>query len=307
MKAFARTALAFAALLAVLPMTAAVAQDSLADVRSDLIAPWLLTVTGEARARVLRVKEVAQDTEGSFLIDATLGWADGVQSLVRVEFIHSGPKRGLIVRTQGGSLYSLFRTPEGHFAGAFKPARGPEREAKAEKVTEDRLLQIAKDQQARLAARSFADEDRDWGVPPTAQLRTGRMHAPTPREIPGGRTIRTLEVRAMQSQSPAPVLVDALDGSGHRTIPGAHWISGAGEGAGNAASERLRADLEKLTAGDKAVSLVFFCLSAECWLSYNAALRAIGLGYTNVHWFRGGTEAWRRAGFETREAVPFRR
>ena len=66
-------------------------------------------------------------------------------------------------------------------------------------------------------------------------------------------------------------------------------------------------DLEKLTAGRKSVPIVFFCLSSECWLSYNAGLRAIELGYTNVHWFRGGTAAWERAGFEMMEAVPFQR
>jgi hypothetical protein len=45
---------------------------------------------------------------------------------------------------------------------------------------------------------------------------------------------------------------------------------------------RLRADLERLTAGRKDAPLVFFCLSSECWMSYNA-------------------------GFETRKAEPHRR
>jgi hypothetical protein len=31
-------------------------------------------------------------------------------------------------------------------------------------------------------------------------------------------------------------------------------------------------------------------------MSYNAALRAINLGYKNVLWYRGGIEAWQRAG-----------
>ena len=31
-------------------------------------------------------------------------------------------------------------------------------------------------------------------------------------------------------------------------------------------------------------------------MSYNAALRAIHAGYGNVHWYRGGLEAWQRAG-----------
>ena len=31
-------------------------------------------------------------------------------------------------------------------------------------------------------------------------------------------------------------------------------------------------------------------------MSYNASLRAINLGYTNVLWYRGGIEAWKQAG-----------
>ncbi len=41
----------------------------------------------------------------------------------------------------------------------------------------------------------------------------------------------------------------------------------------------------------------------KCWGSYNAALRAIRLGYTNVHWFRGGVEAWQQAGLPLRDAA----
>lgn len=38
--------------------------------------------------------------------------------------------------------------------------------------------------------------------------------------------------------------------------------------------------------------LVFHCQSTQCWMSYNAALRAIHMGYTQVYWYRGGVEAW---------------
>ena len=45
-----------------------------------------------------------------------------------------------------------------------------------------------------------------------------------------------------------------------------------------------------------AVTLVFLCASARCWLSYNAALRAVRLGYADVRWYRGGIEAWGAGG-----------
>ena len=37
-------------------------------------------------------------------------------------------------------------------------------------------------------------------------------------------------------------------------------------------------------------------------MSYNAALRAINAGYTNVKWYRGGIEAWKAAGLPTQPA-----
>ena len=40
------------------------------------------------------------------------------------------------------------------------------------------------------------------------------------------------------------------------------------------------------------ICLNSYCLSAECWLSYNATLRALRLGYLDALWYRGGIEAW---------------
>jgi 3-mercaptopyruvate sulfurtransferase SseA len=40
-------------------------------------------------------------------------------------------------------------------------------------------------------------------------------------------------------------------------------------------------------------------------MSYNAALRAINLGYTNVLWYRGGIEAWQQAGLPVQPAQQF--
>ena len=37
--------------------------------------------------------------------------------------------------------------------------------------------------------------------------------------------------------------------------------------------------------------LVFYCL-ANCWMSWNAAKRAIALGYTHVAWYPDGTDGW---------------
>jgi len=282
------------------------AQGSLEKLRQELIAPWLVTVQGEARSRLLRINEVSQDTEGSYLVSAAYGWIDGTLSIVRIELILSSGQRRLVVRTAGGSLISVLQSADGSFAGTFKTTRGVESSVRLERVSEEQLPRLAAESQARMAARIFANEDKDWDVAPRKQPRTDRYHAPTPKELPGARTIRTMELRAMQSQSPGLILIDVLGGDGHRTIRGAYWLKGAGLGT-DTETERLRLDLEKLTGGRKTAPIVFFCLNSECWLSYNAGLRAVELGYTNVHWFRGGTVAWERAQFEMVEAVPYRR
>jgi len=285
-------------------MTVAHAQTSLAQLRQDLISPWLVTVQGEDRTRVLRIMEVTQDTEGSYMLSASYSWSDGKPSFVRIEIIQSGQERRLVLTTPGANLISVRQSQGGDFTGTYTE-RGVEKSVRLNKVSEEQVQQHVKELRVKLAARVFADEDKDWGVPPRKQPRADRYHAPTPKDLPGARTIRTMELRAMQSQTPAPILIDVLGGDGHRTIRGSHWLKGAGLAAGPEV-ERLRLDLERLTAGRKAAPLVFFCLSSECWLSYNAGLRAVDLGYTNVNWFRGGTVAWQSADFEMMEAAPYR-
>jgi PQQ-dependent catabolism-associated CXXCW motif protein len=147
---------------------------------------------------------------------------------------------------------------------------------------------------------AIADEVRDFGVAPTAALRQGELSAPTPLEIPGARLIATAELRELMAGAAEtrPVLFDVLGGDGHLSLPGAIWLPGAGRGASfdDEIQMRLAKLLEVASRGDRRRALVFLCASPTCWLSYNAALRAVQLGYENVRWYRGGIEAWRAAG-----------
>lgn len=58
---------------------------------------------------------------------------------------------------------------------------------------------------------------------------------------------------------------------------------------------RLERGLARATKGDRSAPVVIFCRS-DCWMSWNAARRAVALGYAGVHWFPGGIEEWQDAG-----------
>jgi PQQ-dependent catabolism-associated CXXCW motif protein len=146
------------------------------------------------------------------------------------------------------------------------------------------------------ADRNTTLEREDFGVAATRRLHDGPMHAPTPTSIPGGQVITTIGLLDLQRRQLPHVLVDVLGGPGMlpNAIPGA-WLSQPGSFT-DETQTRAATMLMQATQGRKDMPLVFYCLSPHCWMSYNAALRAIHAGFTNVLWYRGGVESWRRAG-----------
>lgn len=149
-------------------------------------------------------------------------------------------------------------------------------------------------------------ERQDYGVQPVAQLHSGAMHGPTPASIPGGQLITTKGLVALVQGKQAPyMLFDVLGGP--QTLPGAiPAVVLAQPGSFNdQISQQFGQMLQQATQGRKDAPLIFYCLSTQCWMSYNAALRAINLGYTNVLWYRGGLEAWQQAGLPTQPAQQF--
>jgi len=140
-------------------------------------------------------------------------------------------------------------------------------------------------------------ELQDMRVQPTNQLFAGQMHGATPTQIPGGKVISTKGLLVLlQNGNGVPVLLlDAL-GDPQRQLPGAIPAAFASQ-AGNytdQVQQQLGQMLMQLTRGNKQVPIVTYCQGPQCWMSYNAALRAIALGYSNVLWYRGGVEAWQQ-------------
>jgi rhodanese-related sulfurtransferase len=151
--------------------------------------------------------------------------------------------------------------------------------------------------------RLMQQERQDFGVKATAELHTGPMHAPTPATIPGGQVITTKGLLPLLANAElGALLFDVLGGA--EMIPGAHPAAPASQPGSfrDQNQQDFGRYLQSLTRGNMETPLVFYCLSSHCWMSYNASLRAINLGYRNVLWYRGGIEAWKAAGQRVQQA-----
>ncbi len=136
-------------------------------------------------------------------------------------------------------------------------------------------------------------ERQDLGVPAQTSLRNGDLGGPTPSSIPGGQLITTPELLQLLNNPQGGAMVFDVLG-GQQRLPNA--IDAVAASAGGSFSDRtqrqFQSQLERLTGGRKDVPMVFYCSSINCWMSYNAALRAINAGYSQVYWYRGGLQAW---------------
>lgn len=160
---------------------------------------------------------------------------------------------------------------------------------------------------AAAAPKAGAGEAQDFGVPAVSTLRpTEQLHGPTPTSIPGARVVGTQQLsqwmKGQQGQQGRVMLLHAIASNTH--LPNA--IPAAPASQGGDFDDRVQRDfgeyLHKATGGNRAQLIVTYCQGVQCWGSYNAALRAVRLGYTNVHWFRGGIEAWQQAGLPVMSA-----
>lgn len=137
-KNLVRMAVAFA----ILCVETAYAQPTLTHLQSELISSWLVTVEGENRTRTLRIKEVAQKTADTFLLDAEYGWSDGRQTAVKAEVNQIAQERKLILTTQADSRIVAVQAPNGTFAGTFTLKNGATKAISIEKRSEDALRSV---------------------------------------------------------------------------------------------------------------------------------------------------------------------
>ncbi len=137
--------------------------------------------------------------------------------------------------------------------------------------------------------------------------RLDHYRAPTPCDLPGAMVVDALELKDI-IEADDPLLIDAMplirtsetDFTGRWTvpeprenIPGSVWLPNIGHGV---LDEEMTAyfndSLERLTAGDRGRLVVFYCF-IDCWMSWNAAKRALEFGYQRVIWYPEGTDGWK--------------
>jgi len=142
--------------------------------------------------------------------------------------------------------------------------------------------------------------------------------APTPATLQGATVVTTAQAQALWTAR-AAVFVDVLPrppkpaglpagtvwhDPPHTSVPGAVWLRDVGFGAlAPSMAAYFRRGLAEATGGDHARPLLFFCRRA-CWMSWNAAKRALAEGYAKVYWYPDGVEGWSEAGLALEEVQP---
>jgi PQQ-dependent catabolism-associated CXXCW motif protein len=159
---------------------------------------------------------------------------------------------------------------------------------------------------------------RGTDVPEPEGYRTGEYRAPTPATLRGARVLTTADAKQLWESRDA-VFIDVMPHAPRPAnlpagtiwrerprlnIPGSVWLPDTGYGELAAVTERyLRDNLARATAGNRARLLVFYCLK-DCWMSWNAAKRALAIGYSNVAWYPEGTDGWAAADLPLQPATP---
>lgn len=140
--------------------------------------------------------------------------------------------------------------------------------------------------------------------------RMAQYRAPVPATLSGATVVDAAGAR-MLWQAGEAVFVDVLPSPprpetlpagtiwqppSRDTIPGATWLPNVGFGEISAATDRYFRDQIDRLIDDPDQPVVFFCLS-QCWMSWNAARRAmLEYGLRHVFWFPLGTDGWEAAG-----------
>ena len=148
--------------------------------------------------------------------------------------------------------------------------------------------------------------------------RQGNYRAPVPATLTGATVIDVKAAHQLWKEG-KPIFIDVLPrpprpkniqdpakwkAPKRENIKGSVWLPNVGFGSLHPSFEDYyKRNLKRLTKDDKSRRVILYCL-ADCWMSWNAAKRAMSYGYTNVVWFPGGSTDWDAAGYPLEEKLP---
>lgn len=143
--------------------------------------------------------------------------------------------------------------------------------------------------------------------------RVAWFRSPTPENAEGAETLTVEQLERLLDKDPRPLLLDVLpltwmgvwvEMEPHHSLPGAVWLPNVGQAELDPLWDRyLDQNLERLTSGKKGHSVVVFC-RADCWYSWNAVKRIVRRGYSDIYWYRLGTDGWLEAGHKLTDIDP---
>lgn len=156
-------------------------------------------------------------------------------------------------------------------------------------------------------------------APEPEGFRQDDYRADVPDTLAGAEVVHVEQMRALVDR-PDVSLIDVLPAprrpetmrpgmpwlpQPHASLPGAVWWPDVGRGALAPPLEATFHQRLDTIAGPGKRLLVFFCLS-RCWMSWNAAKRAVAWGF-HVAWYPDGVDGWEAAGLKTEkvEPIPF--
>ncbi len=154
---------------------------------------------------------------------------------------------------------------------------------------------------------------------PVTGYRVAEYRAVVRAAPPGVPTITAARVARLADRGEA-ILIDVMPAEGgvrdaatgrwrlarpHSSIPQAHWFPEAGRGRLDPDVERwFLSGVRQVAASRPGAPVIVFCL-ADCWMSWNAALRLRRTGVRHVRWFPEGADGWRDLRRPLVNATPF--
>ena len=105
-----------------------------------------------------------------------------------------------------------------------------------------------------------------------------------PEEMPGTTIVSAEEVIEMILSNPELVVIDSRKKT--------EYIKGHIEGAINILNTELGLEELEFIAPDRNTALLFYCNGVRCLRSSDSLTKAVGWGYKNLFWFRGGWKEW---------------